>query len=305
MTHGERVRTVLAGGTPDRTPFTFWYHFHLTPPAGPNMAEAELQFFRKYEPDIFKVMHDIEYEDSERVNAIGDWSKLRSMDGSEGNFGLQVETVRRIVQGVSGEDVPVINTVFNTFRYAHRISGERVLDHLREAPDEVHQGLRAITDSLVSFVRALMDVGANGIYYAMHGASSDMARPMEYQAHFLPYDREVLEAASSGWLNILHPHSYERLYFEYALELPAHVICWSDRAAGPALTEIRKQHAGCLMGGLDETRIKDRTPEQIIAEGREAREWMRGTPFVLAPGCSVPEDTPEHLLHAIAEAARG
>ncbi len=298
MTPRERVTTVLKGGMPDRTPFCFWYHFHLKPPTGPGMAKAELDFFHAYRPDIWKVMHDIDYEDSEIVNTIDDWAKLRSMDGHTGNFGKQAETIKLIVDQ-QDEDVHVINTVFNTYRYANKCCGEELLDHLRKDPTKVQKGLEAITDSLVSFVEALKDVGADGIYFALHGASTDMATPMEYSGHFLEHDLRVLEAAKGCPLVILHPHSYETLYFDMVKDLPAHVLCWSDRAAGPSLREIRETHKGCLMGGIDETKIAERTPDQIKAEGRGAIEQMRGTPFILAPGCSVPDACPPHLCKAI------
>jgi uroporphyrinogen decarboxylase len=300
MTRRERVNAAIRGEKPDKTPFTFWYHFHLTPPAGPNMAETELAFYRKYDLDIFKVMHDIDYEPTEEVKSIDDWAKLRSMDGFHGNFGQQVATVGMIVDQVKGEDVPVINTVFNTFRYAHRVSHGKVLEHLRQDPEKVKPGLRAITESLVSFTKALLSVGVDGIYFAVHGASTDFALPDEYERHFLDLDRQVLDAAKPGTLNIVHLHSYETLYFDMTHDLPAHVLCFSDRAAGPSLLEARKTHAGCLMGGIDEAKFPNMTPEEIKAQGREAIEQMRGTPFILSPGCSVPDASPEHLCRAIA-----
>jgi uroporphyrinogen decarboxylase len=303
MTPRERIATVLKGGTPDRTPFTFWYHFHLDPPAGPNLAEAEIDFYRTYRPDVFKTMHDIQYEDSERVRGIEDWSGLRSLPAHEGNFGMQVETTRLIVERAREFDVPVVHTVFNTFRYANQISGGRLLEHLRQDPERVHAGLRVITDSLVAFVRGLVDAGADGIYFAVHGPSDDMATPIEYEANFLDLDKDVLQAVGGAGLNIMHPHSYSKLYFDLVLELPTHVCCWSDREAGPSLTDVRAKTDRCLMGGINELAIPSRTPEQIRAEARDAIEAMRGSPFILSPGCSVPLDATPEQMRAIAPEA--
>lgn len=303
MTKRERVEAALRGETLDRVPYTFWYHFHLRPPTGQGMAQAEMEFYRKYQPDIFKLMHDVPYEETERVESLEDWVNLRTLPGNTGNFGEQVKTVRLIFDMLEGEDVPVITTVFNTYRYANQISGGKLLAHLREDPERVHVGLRGIADSLINFVDALMETKLDGIYFAVFGPSSDHATPMEYRGHFFDYDREALQAAARGTLNIVHPHSYESIYFDIVMELPGHVYCWSDRASGPSLNEMRAQYKGPLMGGIDETKIAQRTTDQIQAEGREAIEQMRGTPFILAPGCSVPDALDENLCRAIAPRA--
>lgn len=299
ITKRQRVEAAIRGEVLDRVPFTFWYHFHLNPPTGEGMAAAEVKFLRDYEPDIYKLMHDVPYEESEVVESIDDWVNLRTLQGQSGNFGAQADTIRLILKQVEDDDAPVITTVFNTFRYANQISGGKLMEHLRQDPERVHIGLRGVADSLINFVTELMTTDLDGIYFAIFGASSDQATPMEYVGNFMDYDREVLEAAHRGTLNIIHPHSYEEIYFDSILELPGQVYCWSDRAAGPSLAEMRTHFDGALMGGIDETKIATMSPEEIRAQGRESIEAMQGTPFILAPGCSVPDGLDPDLGRAI------
>jgi uroporphyrinogen decarboxylase len=300
MNARERLLAAISGDKPDRVPFTVWHHFYLKPPAGPNsqMAQKELDFYEQAHPDLLKVMHDIEYEPLGPITTPDDWALLDVLDPTHGNFGAQLHTLRQI-RAQLDPDVPMIDTVFNTFHYAQKLSDGRLLAQLRDAPDRVHVGLRAITASLAAYAAACLTAGCEGVYFAVSGASAEGATPDEYREHFLPYDRQVLDAVNNSPLTVLHLHGYKDLYFEMTHDLPAAAVCWSDRAGGPSLAEARKLHKGCLMGGLDETRFGAMTTGEIVAQGREAIREMNGAAFILSPGCSVPVDTSVERLQAI------
>jgi uroporphyrinogen decarboxylase len=305
MTQRERVIAALRGDPVDRIPWCTWYHFRLKPPAGPEsrMAEAELQFFRQFQPDIFKVMHDVEYEPIPPLESPADWRKLQPLDPTKGNFGMQLHTLRQIRAGV-GPDVPVIDTVFNAFYYADHLAPGKLREHLAADPDAVMTGVRAIADSLAAYARACVETSCDGIYFAVSGASAEGLSREEYARWFLPLDKQVLETVKSAPVNIVHLHGYKDLHFAELHDLPAAAVCWSDRAAGPSLVEARKIHAGCLMGGVDEQQFEKMTPAEIEAQARESIREMRGTPFILASGCSVPDNSAPERILAIAAATR-
>ena len=61
-------------------------------------------------------------------------------------------------------------------------------------------------------------------------------------------------------------------------------------------------YRGCVIGGLHEFAIKDKTPDEVIAEAQEAIDETGGRSVVIAPGCAVPTDTPEVNLFALRRA---
>jgi uroporphyrinogen decarboxylase len=303
MTPRERVMAAVRGEAPDRTPFAVWYHFHLDPPAGAasRMAEAELDFYHRYRPDLLKVMHDVEYEPVGEVKTTADWARLPVLEPDRGNFGAQLETLAQIRAGLP-PDVPMIETVFNVYSYADKLCGKRLLAHIREDADAVHVGLRAIAASLARYAEACLAQGCDGIYLAVAGASGEGAPEQEYRQHFLRYDQQVLAVVAAAPLNVVHLHGYRDLHFGIAVDLPTAAVCWSDRASGPSLAEARRELGGCLMGGLDETRFARMSVAEIVEQGRDAISKARGGGFILAPGCAIPTDTDPAKIEAIKEA---
>jgi uroporphyrinogen decarboxylase len=86
------------------------------------------------------------------------------------------------------------------------------------------------------------------------------------------------------------------------LDYPIQVLSWSDRLAGPSLREARVTTSKCLMGGWHEFAALSNGPEdQILAEARDAIAQTGGRKFILANGCSVPDETDERWLRAARE----
>jgi uroporphyrinogen decarboxylase len=299
MTPRERVLAAINGEPVDRVPVCFWYHFNPTPAAGPDskMGQLELDFYNRYRPDILKVMHDIDFEPSPKIESADDWAKLELLDPYSGNFGKQLHTLKEI-RAALDPDVPMLETVFGVYHYAEELSGGRLLDHIRENSCAVHSGLSVLADNLAAYAEAAVAAGAEGIYYALQGASASGATCQEYLEQFLGYDRLVLHAAGQAKINILHLHGYNDLYFDLLHTLPASAICWSDIAGGPSLAYVRSIHEGCLMCGVDEMQFTKMTREEIIKQGRDAIR-LGGAKFILSPGCSIPTNSDPLLIDAL------
>jgi uroporphyrinogen decarboxylase len=301
MTKRERIMAAIEGRPYDRIPYSLWYHFRLDPPAGPNMAKAELDFYHKYDPDLLKVMHDIPYEmpkDMPLVRSIEDWAKLDVLDGVSGNFGKQLDTLKMII-AEKGDDGPVIDTVFSIFSTAEKVCGKRTLEFLRQDKTAVHAGLEKITKSLANYAKALVEAGVDGIYLAVSGAATDTMPLDEYRENFMAYDQQILDAARAAKVNVLHHHG-SGIYPEVSLQLTGyHILCWSDRLPGNlSLKEMRLKTTHCLMGGVNETTFGADTPESILSQIKDAIFATNGQKFIVGPGCAVPTppDSPDENL---------
>ena len=114
----------------------------------------------------------------------------------------------------------------------------------------------------------------------------------------------MLRASQGGWLTTLHVHAASGLDIDPFLAYPAPVLSWSDRLTGISLRDVRrKAPEKCLMGGLSERGpITNGTASQILTEMKDAlAQTDGGRRFILANGCSVPDDTPEDKLRLARE----
>ena len=326
MTPRERIEQAIVGGQVDRLPYCFWYHFRTEAwfpqalhaeyraPASDailqqyidGMSRATYEFWRRYQPDLLKVMHDIPYETPEGmpfVRTADDWAKLTPLEPDRGHFGAQIEMLRRL-RAMAPDDVPIIETVFNAFYYANKLCEGKLLEHLALAPDAVQKGLHTIQANLQLYARYALTV-CDGIYYAVNGIGADAAPRAVYAEYFAPLDRALLESVADGRFNVLHLHGYGELYADLLAGAPAAIVCWSDRSTTLSLAEGKRLFDRCVMGGLNELELPKMCRERVFQQALDARDSVGRRGFILAPGCSVPTDISPEVLLTIREFALG
>lgn len=300
----ERLMAAVEGRETDRIPVGYWYHFPLGHPSGEPLAEAELAFAKKYDPDFLKVMHDLVLdlpENLQRIDNPDDWAKLRPLKPREGNFAEQLKALKLIKKGLT-QDMPVIDTIFNPYAAANKLCGKKIMEHYRANPEAVKHGLQVIAVSIADYVTAWMEDGGDGIFYAIDGAQRSKMTEEEYREIFMPFDRLILETAmETGTFNVLHLHGTD-IMFEMLHTLPNHVLNWSSRTTYPSLCQARGIHQGCIAGGINEIDIAGKTPADVLDEARGSIAEAGSTSFILTCGCAIPTDTPEENIWAIRQA---
>jgi len=280
----ERVRRALAGRDLDRPPFSFWHHFGLKTPEA--HAAATLKFHRDYRTDIVKVMSDFPYP-----APAGKWWDLKP----EANpFAPQIRALELIRDGVKGE-APILETIFNPWNVAEKLaSKEEVLRLKRENPRALLDALDVITQSEINHVKRALKTGAAGIFLSVANANAASLTRDDYVRFSLPFDRRVMEAASSGWLNFLHAH-VEAEYLDLFRDFPAPVFNYSLHVSKIPIAQVRKTFTATIAGGIDELSYRTLSAQQITEQWHAARA-AAGAKFILTPGCSVPnESTREEL----------
>jgi uroporphyrinogen decarboxylase len=304
MTAGERVRAALVGAPVDRVPFVFWHHFRPAG-SGERMAELTKEFFHdKFDLDIIKIMPDLPYPEPGRgITA----SELRDLPrlGLETPIFQEQLTCIRALRAQLGEDYPLILTIFSPLTYALRwIGRDKIVEALRQDPQSFEQGLPILAENLRGLLAAAIDAGASGIFFSCMGATNKHLTRAEYARFGRPYDLQALSGTGKGWLNIVHIHADpeqegDEIYFEDFTDYPVQALSWSDRLTGPDLREALSLTDKCLMGGLAERGPLTRGTEvEIENEILGAVTQTKGRRLILANGCSIPDDNPEHWLHA-------
>jgi uroporphyrinogen decarboxylase len=150
-----------------------------------------------------------------------------------------------------------------------------------------------IAKSEANHARLAIAAGAAGIFLAIANAQQGILSPEEYAKFSEPFDRMVMDAVSSAPLNTLHIHG-DKVYLDRFLTgWRAAVLNYSAKSTGIPLAVARKKFSGVLMGGLDEQKF--RTLEHGEMK-RQIATVEAGPKYIVAPGCSVPNETKDEEI---------
>lgn len=284
----ERVDRALDGKPPlDRPPFSFWHHFGLEKEGPESHARATLSFHRQFHTDLVKVMSDFPYP-----KPIGQWYGLTEQQNP---FPAQIRALEMIREGL-GNEAYFVETIFNPWNVAEKLSSpQEVLRLKAENPKALKDALEAIARSEANHARKAIAAGASGIFLAIANAQPEFLSEEDYGHWSAPFDRSILQAVKDAPLNILHLHGDHVYLRRFAQGWPARAINYSVHGTGVAFSEFRKSYQGVLIGGLDEKKFRSLDENELKLEWHRAQE-QAGRRFILAPGCSVPNDSTDAEL---------
>lgn len=295
MTKTERVMAAVNGEEVDRLPVCFWHHFKPGG-SGRKMAEATLDFFVvEFDLDIVKIMPDLPYPFPRRsIKDINDWRLIEPIDVERSRFFNERAVAIQALRDAVGYETPIVMTVFSPLCEAMYFAETRetFFEHYEQNPAVIHEALATIAENLRAHIQDCLDASADGVFFALQGATETIMPAARYREIGRPYDLLALQGARDSWLNILHVHGDEKLHFDDVLDYPVQVLSWSDRLAGPSLKDARSKTSKCLMGGWHEFGPLSNGPlDEIRSEAEDAIRQTNGRRFILANGCSVPDDT--------------
>ena len=99
MNKRDRVGIALGGGTPDRIPAAFWFHFVGEKAAGQPAIDAHIDYFKQCGCDMMKIMSDsyFDYAASMEIKKPSDWYKLEPLGTSHPFYAGQIERAAAIM----------------------------------------------------------------------------------------------------------------------------------------------------------------------------------------------------------------
>lgn len=308
MTKKERIWAAVHGETPDTLPYSFWTHLPGIDLDPEKLAESTYDFYKTYDVDFIKTMNngmyaiedfgcEIDYSEIAKggvakvvktpIHEAGDWLKLKPCSVEQGSLARELKGLRLLLDKVKGEEVPVIFTIFSPLTIANKLSGNTLLQYLADGhSEEVHSALKVITQTTCDMVRAVLDLGADGIFFAAQSSTYDFMTAEEYRRFGVPYDLEVLAAAEKGWMNTIHAHG-TNIMFELLKDYPVQVFNWHAWETLPAVDEAYVMTGKCLMGGLNRTDITQRNRGAIQHQIFECYRMLGGRSQILTPGCVI------------------
>ena len=321
MTRRERIRAALNREPVDRVPYAVWRHFPAVDRSPAGLAQSTLRFHERYGSDFLKITPRGGYAveawgcvEEEEVRPDGhrgcarcavrdadDWNKIRVLDpGSAPGYVEELETIVRLGFDRRIGDAPVVPTLFSPLSLARKLSGDRLSVDLRDHPDLVLGALEAITETLIRFAERALTEGLAGIFYSIQAASRKLHTEEQYARFGEPFDLRFLESIRArSTLTIIHCHG-EDLMFDRLARLPGHAWNWDDRLTAPSLRDGAAMVPGAVIGGLNQWRtLRDGTPEESLAEARDAVLQTGGRGLIVGPGCVLPMNTPDPNVAAV------
>jgi uroporphyrinogen decarboxylase len=323
MTKRDRLAAAQAGEAVDRVPVALWRHFPVDDTDAQELATTAAAFQHQYDWDFIKLTPSSHYsvagwgtEIAYRGHAHGtseyitypvashqQWAQIQPLDVYSGALGQQLECVRQLRKLV-GPDVPIIETIFSPMDQARHLIGNGLeIVHLRRHPEHLRPALEVITGVTEAFVRAVIEVGADGIFYATQYARATHLNPDEYREVCRPLDIQILEAAQAGTFNMLHLHGMHT-YFDMFVDYPVHAINWHDRETGPSLAEGAQRFPGLVIGGISQDEIVEGTPVSIRTLAQQAIAETGGKRMGLSTGCVLPTVAPWGNIRALRAAVK-
>ena len=304
LTRKQRVDRALNGQDVDRPPFTFYLHYKR--PTAQLEAQDHLDFHRRYNTDIVKVMNDFDYPQSKT----GKWWELKTLDSPYPN---QLETLRIIRDSLKG-DAYFVDTLYGPYMTAmilfqsqpeYASLGNSHTDTLkiitdlhafqRMHTDRWNAALEAITQSTINHIHRSKEIGSSGALVSIFNSHSDYGPVSDYDRFSRSYDKRVFDALADTKLTVMHLHNLDSAYLPHFTDFKVPVIQYSIKESGIPIADARKLYSQTIAGGIDEIDFKKLTTEQMHQQWKSARA-AAGSKYIATPGCSVPNSsTPGEL----------
>lgn len=308
MDKKNRFMAAVTGADADRPPVTAWVHFQSDHLDSGRCADLHARFLEAYDWDVLKVMNDYRYPVPEGVTTLDTAASLqayRRLDMNEPAFAAQFEVLRLLRETLP--HTPMLDTVFEPYQQIVRNVGFSQAENFFGQKDAALQAIEAVTETTCEYVRTIKAMGVEGVFLSINGAiPPNRPRGVTDERHETfqkPFAIRVLEAAE-GMVRVLHVHG-DHLQMDRVWDYPCEVLSVSDRLAGnPSLAQLRARTDKCLMGGIDETRIQERSLPDIAAEVDDVLAQVGRQRLIIAPGCTIPSFTSKRNLDYLREYTR-
>jgi MtaA/CmuA family methyltransferase len=333
----DRVRTVLAGGIPDRVPVCLHNFMMAVREAGVRMEDyrvnpdiiacVHLQALEKYGHDCVVVDTDTtmlaeamgaraECAPNEpgrivapAIRSLDEVGRLRVINPEkDGRVPAILEGVRLLVKQVGGEIAIRGNADQAAFDLACMTRGiEDFLMELVERPDDprVTQLLEICYQSHLAVHRALAKAGAHFTSLGDSLAGPDVVSPRTFERFARPYEARLVEDLNAdGIFVVIHICGDTSKILDM---LAQYGPCGFDLDYKTDAVKA-KQTAGqrhVLCGNIDPSAVLAQgTVEQVQEVTRKLISvWKPGGRFILNSGCAIPATTPPENIRAMVDTA--
>ena len=179
MKKRERVIAAIRGQEVDVVPSSFSIHFPVEIAYGSKAVTAHLDFQKKTDTDILKIMNENLVPSMGSIRCASEYSRVRF--SNQDKFMTDQLTLIKQILDLSEDDCFTVGTLHGVVASAiHPLKGaDKSLDYngarlylkqlLDEDPVPVVDGMKRIAEGMCNFARESVKLGLDGIYYAALG----------------------------------------------------------------------------------------------------------------------------------------
>jgi uroporphyrinogen-III decarboxylase len=312
MNKYKRVINVLDGKPVDKTPVSFFHHFHGEEGIGDRCVKNHIDFYRKSNIDFLKMMSDgfFDFPLGIKISKASDWNKINPSGIADSYISKQVERAKSVNDILQGDCCSFYNTFapFSMIRFA--VDDGMVMEHLREDPDAMLSALDVVAEIQIELARQLIEAGGcTGVYIPFQGGEKDRFTFDEYRSLITPSDTKLLDSANKfsdyniihlcGWAGV--PNNLE-VWQDYSSK----AVNWAVHIEKLSLAEGKDFFPGkVVMGGFDnresgtlytgsKSEIKQYTQNLISETGNQG--------LIVSADCSLSADIDIDHINWVVEA---
>lgn len=319
MTKKELIKSVLKGKKPNHIPYSMWTHMPGIDLDPVKITQKTVEFYKKYDIDIIKTMNNgmyscedfgakVDYADvltggvakvvSTPVNKGEDWENIKEAPIDQGALKREQKYLSLLLEELKGEEVPIIFTVFSPITTANKLCEDRIQEFVKEGyGKQIHHALQKITNTTCKLVEKVIEMGADGIFFATQMSNYSVCSEEFYAEFGAPYDIRVLKA-SKGWCNVLHAHGND-IMFDLLKDYPVQIFNYHAWQSLPSMEEAAIFTNKTLMCGIERMNITNHKKNQIRQEIFESIKQTHGKKLILAPGCVIRYPLDDDMLSYI------
>lgn len=287
---------------------------------GHALAEAQLQFSETFPVDAITVSSDafrltadlggeIVFPDQTPpflahplITDAGDLARLKRPDPFKGRMGDRACSLKELSRR---SDCALLGWVDMPFAEACSACG--VTDFMLlilDDPSLAHRILEFLTECVIAFAGAQIESGAHMI--GAGDAAASLISPKLYREFALPYEQRVCEAVHrGGGLVKLHICGNTTALLEDMVLSGADLFNVDHMVDLARAKRIYDASNKAFKGNLDPVGdLLQSTPEECFSRAQDCIRLMKGSWYMLSPGCEVPTGVPDETLMAFCRAVR-
>ena len=288
-------------------PAAFFMHFGRDYNFGQAAVDRHLAYFKATDMDFVKIQYELGMSRIE-LKTPSDWENVPVY---QKEF---FEPVLSIISGVVKEaksEALIIPTVYSPLMCAGQIAGGRknLLQQIEENPDAVLKAMHKVTESVMNYMKAAIESGADGFYLSTQGMEINGLPAEEFDKFVRPFDLEVMTHADKNCVfNILHICDYEGKYegLSAYTAYPGKVVNTPIALADGTPVSTKDMAAlfkRPIMGGLNRlAEIANGTTEELHVAVEKALKEAPAN-FILGADCTIPNTTNWETLRSIIQKA--